>query len=329
MNANSHGHEPHFHGAENLDPQAARSHGDGAQPDMIELLAAAERGELSEEAIAELGQQATASVLESLEPALDAPTPLEAEIWVSSLIGHLTDMDEAEADGAAENLPLQLLESIAMVGSRQSLGFLRVVESLGETEEQRAAARVHADQLAAEGLTEPTWLGQVGTATPGDCWGMTDIHGEQMSLLCEFAYGSHPHALLALIEFTESGGWVRDLTAVDEDDLPDVKHQLEATAQAIPGLMNLEQVDPAQGRQLLESGLTEAAQQLAAEAEPEEAISADDIADLDPQLAEALSELDLVEDEAAADDEEEDGEGGIAYLRLLALARARVMPAAA
>jgi hypothetical protein len=67
-----------------------------------------------------------------------------------------------------------------------------------------------------------------------------------------FGYGSREHGLVALVDVNHLGGWVKDLFLTPEPAR--VLRELRKTARSEPFAV-LDQVDPAEARQLLEDGL--------------------------------------------------------------------------
>jgi len=181
------------------------------------------------------------------------PEQLEVDLLASEVIGQWWDLP-AQPEGEEEiSVGLEL---IAFAGRKITPGaaaLLAAMRVLGETEEEREAAGAALETVLGRGIPAPDWAETLGKVTVGECWRTGDIYGDESSLLIEFAYGEARHGLLALLDFNELGGRVRDVVVVDapEEVMTAMREQVEEDSD----LVKLEQLTPAAAHQLLADGL--------------------------------------------------------------------------
>ena len=192
-----------------------------------------------------------AELLGTFRPAVRATNPLEVEVLTSDVLGSWwkrlppgEDPDAVFGEGA--------IGHAARAGTREAMALLRALAVLGVTPAQRNAASSAAAALAAAGVANPPWAATIGQVEVGACWRLSDVFGDQASLLSVFGYGSREHGLVALVDFNHLGGWVKDLFVTPEPAR--VLRELRKTALSEPFAV-LDQVDPAEARRLLEDGL--------------------------------------------------------------------------
>jgi hypothetical protein len=192
-----------------------------------------------------------AELLRAFRPAVQATDPLDVEVLASDVLGSWwkrlppgEDSDAVFGEGA--------IDHAARAGTREAMALLRALAVLGVTPAQRDAAAGAAAALAAAGVTDLPWAATIGRVHVGACWRLADVFGDQASLLAVFGYGSREHGLVALVDFNHLGGWVKDLFVTPEPAR--VLGELRKTARSEPFAV-LDQVDPAEARQLLEDGL--------------------------------------------------------------------------
>jgi pRiA4b ORF-3-like protein/uncharacterized protein DUF1841 len=192
-----------------------------------------------------------AELLGAFRPSVRATDPLEVEVLASDVLGSWwkrlppgEDPDAVFGEGA--------IGHAARAGTREALALLRALAVLGVTPAQREAASSAAAALAAAGVADPPWAATIGQVEVGACWRVSDVFGDQASLLSVFGYGSREHGLVALVDFNHLGGWVKDLFVTPEPAR--VLRELRKTALSEPFAV-LDQVDPAEARRLLEDGL--------------------------------------------------------------------------
>jgi hypothetical protein len=184
------------------------------------------------------------------------PEQLEVDLLASEVIGQWWDLPAQEADTEDTEEVSLALELIAFAGRKITLGaaaLLAALRVLGETAEEREAAAAALATVLGRGIPAPDWAETLGTVVVGECWRTGDIYGDESSLLIEFAYGEARHGVLALLDFNELGGRVRDVVVVDapEEVLAAMREQVEEDSD----LVTLEQVTPAAAHQLLADGL--------------------------------------------------------------------------
>jgi hypothetical protein len=192
-----------------------------------------------------------AELLGAFRPAVRATDPLDVEVLASEVLGSWwkrlppgEDADAVFGEGA--------IGHAARAGTQEAMALLRALVVLGVTPAQRDAASSAAAALAAAGVANPPWAATIGQVGVGACWRLSDVFGDQASLLAVFGYGSREHGLVALVDFNHLGGWVKDLFVTPEPAR--VLRELRKTALSEPFAV-LDQVDPAEARRLLEDGL--------------------------------------------------------------------------
>jgi hypothetical protein len=192
-----------------------------------------------------------AELLGAFRPAVRATDPLEVEVLASDVLGSWwkrlppgEDPDAVFGEGA--------IGHAARARTREAMALLRALAVLGVTPAQREAASSAAAALAAAGVVNPPWAATIGQVEVRACWRLSDVFGDQASLLSVFGYESREHGLVALVDFNHLGGWVKDLFVTPEPAR--VLRELRKTALSEPFAV-LDQVDPAEARRLLEDGL--------------------------------------------------------------------------
>ena len=192
-----------------------------------------------------------AELLDAFRSVVQVADPLEVEVLTSDMLGSWwkrlppgEDPDAVFGEGA--------IAYAARAGTREAMALLRALAVLGVTPGQRDAAARAAGALAAAGVADPPWAATIGRVEVDACWRLADVFGDQASLLSVFGYGQREHGLVALVDFNHLGGWVKDLFVTPEPAR--VLRELRKTARSEPYAV-LDQVDPAEARQLLEDGL--------------------------------------------------------------------------
>jgi len=148
-----------------------------------------------------------AELLSAFRPVARATDPLEVEVVASDMLGTWwkrlppgEDPDAVFGEGA--------IGHAARAGTREAMALLRALAVLGVTPGQRDAASSAAAALAAEGVADPPWAATIGQVEVGACWRLSDVFGDQASLLSVFGYGRREHGQVALVDFNHLGGWV-------------------------------------------------------------------------------------------------------------------------
>jgi hypothetical protein len=181
------------------------------------------------------------------------PEPLEVDLLASEVIGQWWDLpvDDEEAEELSVGLELIAFASRKITpGAAALLAALRV---LGETTEEREAAGSALETVLGRGIPAPDWVETLGKVSVGECWLTGDVYGDESSLLIEFGYGEAKHGLLALLDFNELGGRVRDVVVVDAPH--EVQAAMREQVTEDSDLVKMEQVTPARAHQLLADGL--------------------------------------------------------------------------
>jgi hypothetical protein len=133
--------------------------------------------------------------------------PVDAELWVSDLIGALASSAAGQASLMA-TLTRSLVPAAEAASTPAALALLRAFAAVGAPD-LRAAAGQAAARLHAHDVADPSWAGTVGAPQVRDCWHYADVGGRQESLTMTFAYGDRQHALSVLIDHGR-GGKIRD-----------------------------------------------------------------------------------------------------------------------
>lgn len=191
-----------------------------------------------------------AGMLRPFRQAARDDDPLDVEVLISGLVGAWWG-NLPPGEDPDRTFGLASVQYARDRGTPDALAFLRALAAVAGPDELRAAAAAAAGELAGRGVAEPVWAGRIGRVEPGDCWQMRDVYGDQTSLLCTFGYGGDRHAVLALVDFTQLGGGVKDVFVADEPEqvLAELRQEAAGT-----GLAVVEPVDPAQARRLLDDG---------------------------------------------------------------------------
>ncbi|BCJ39331.1 hypothetical protein Athai_68340 [Actinocatenispora thailandica] len=174
-----------------------------------------------------------------------------AELFTSELLGSW--WRGAVAAGAnPEVLPRAAVRYAAHRRSAEALAALLALAHLGTTEPLRDAARDAATRLVDAGVPAPAWADQLGPATVERCALVTDVYGEQTTVLCAYRRGDERHALAALLDHDESYGAVADAWfSADPDELfAQTANQVAGSAE----VTTMVDTEPARAAQLLRAG---------------------------------------------------------------------------
>ena len=170
--------------------------------------------------------------------------PVDAELWVSDLIGALAASAAGQAS-LTDALTGTLIPAAEATSTPQALALLRVFAVVGSPA-LRAAAGQAAVRVSALGVADPPWTRSLGAPRVGDCWHYADVGGRQESLTMTFAYGDRQHAVCVLIDHGR-GGKIRDAWVAKA---PGLRAETERAASGDP-LVVFEMIDPADaGRRL-------------------------------------------------------------------------------
>jgi hypothetical protein len=133
--------------------------------------------------------------------------PVDAELWVSDLIGALASSAAGQAS-LMDALTGSLVPAAEAASTPAALALLRAFAAVGSPA-LRAATGQAANRVRAHDVADPPWAGTVGAPVVRDCWHYADVGGRQESLTLTFAYGDRQHALSVLIDHGR-GGKIRD-----------------------------------------------------------------------------------------------------------------------
>ena len=155
---------------------------------------------------------------------------LDAELAVSALAGSWWDVELVDADPEVEFGERLVAYAAGRRTSRPALALLRVMAVLG-TPAQREAAAAGAAALAAAGVPDPTWAGDLRTVRHVGSWAYGDVFGDQTSVLLAFDRPARPHGVMVLVDHT-LGGIAKDAFVVDDADatLGDMRANTDETA---------------------------------------------------------------------------------------------------
>ncbi|HEU0087797.1 MAG TPA: plasmid pRiA4b ORF-3 family protein [Pseudonocardiaceae bacterium] len=194
-------------------------------------------------------EEALAGLLDGWKPLLKRRTnPLNAELCGTEFLGMVRRTLPDEGD-----LPEMLTGLIRQAegsGTPEALAMLRVLALLGP-QQLRPAATAAADRLAAQGLSEPPWVADLGAPQLGVCFGYADELTAQESIAITFAYGRKPHAVVVLIDHSLGGG-VKDCFLTERPDRIRAEHQKIAQRHDL----DFRDYQPAEARAVLERALT-------------------------------------------------------------------------
>ncbi len=176
--------------------------------------------------------------------------PLQVEI----LISEISSAWSGPLTGAADIGPDVMIGEgfIAYAersGTAAALAMLRVLAVLG-TDRQRPKAGAAADRLAARGVPEPAWAGELGGLRVTGCSAYGDIYGDQTSVLLGFERGGQRHSVVVVVEHN-MGEIATDAFVADAQE----KVLEGIAADVAQGRMTLRAISPAVARGVVEAAL--------------------------------------------------------------------------
>lgn len=177
--------------------------------------------------------------------------PLQVELLISEISAAWSGPLNADPGVGPEVVVGEgLIAYVAQCGTPTALAMLRGLAGLG-TDRQRSKASAAADRLAASGVPEPAWAGQLGGLRLTGCWAYGDVYGDQTSVLLGFERGGQRHSVVVLVEHNMGEIATDSFVAGSQEDVlagvaADV-HRHRATLRAI---------EPAQARGIVEAALT-------------------------------------------------------------------------
>ena len=176
--------------------------------------------------------------------------PFEAETIASSLIGiwwgrELIDADIDEVIGEA------IIEEAARRRTPESLALLSAMAAVTQGRLAIKAATA-ANTLDEHGVRAPSWLALIGKPNPVACYRTWDTTGDGFNVISLFAYeGQTPHATLVFVD-RNLGGLAKDAWAVAEGE--ELVSRFRDACRIQAG-MNMDTVDPAEARALVERAI--------------------------------------------------------------------------
>lgn len=152
---------------------------------------------------------------------LEEDNSVAAETWASGMLA-IFDGARLQAQlGRMEVPPFEeaVLERCRQRGDRRALVVAVGLAAVLPPPHDRGARSTVSD-LRARVAGAPTWVDSVGSATPTRAWLVSDVFGDQESLLVAFSQDGDPreHALVVLIDHNLSGQAKDAWIAADPDD---------------------------------------------------------------------------------------------------------------
>lgn len=150
--------------------------------------------------------------------------PLAAEGWASQLLGvwfktPIPPLDRFEFE---KRIRIEAVEAAERAGTVEALAVLRALAAMSP---DPIAPRAHeaAERVAAQGVSDPPWVKEFGTAELLDSWRLSDPYGDQDGYYFTFRYpGREPHLVMALVDHN-IGGIVKDADCGIPTDDPRVR----------------------------------------------------------------------------------------------------------
>jgi hypothetical protein len=175
---------------------------------------------------------------------------VEIEHFVSGALGAMSDpLPLPVEDGLVD----VLVEHLERQRTTAAVGLLRSVAALAMAAEQRDAAARSADALAHTVGSEPEWTALLGEITCVGACQLTDIWGDQTSLLCTFECAGERHGLLVMVDFNHLGGWVKDFGLTDDPSA--ARAEMRRAQLESGGVARFEELAPERARRLIEAGI--------------------------------------------------------------------------
>lgn len=131
--------------------------------------------------------------------------PLDAELWVSQLVGLFGGLPLVGEDDPVAAIGGRLVSVAKRSRTPEARMCLQALATtVGGPLGKRAA--VAARQLADTGAPVPSWVDAIGTAEPTAAWRASDLCGDQDSIMIGFAYpDGDEHSVVVLIDHTLGG----------------------------------------------------------------------------------------------------------------------------
>ena len=185
-----------------------------------------------------------------------APTPLDAELWVSAFLGGLWKA-ALQQDDEPEESELGLVEVLEMVGSTRTQAVLCGLASVGSPEVAARAAAA-SERLAAKGVRRPRWYGPALQPVEFlEAWSVSDVFADGELLIAAFKRGRDRYAFTVTVANNAQGSVV-EVLLIDPTDLPGILADIRAEfAEETEGVFSLDRLDAAELRRRLEPAVRE------------------------------------------------------------------------
>jgi hypothetical protein len=185
-----------------------------------------------------------------------APTPLDAELWVSAFLGGLWKA-ALQQDDEPEESELGLVEVLEVVGSPRTQAVLCGLASVGSPEVAARAAAA-SERLAAKGVRRPRWYGPALQPVEFlEAWSVSDVFADGELLIAAFKRGRDRYAFTVTVANNAQGSVV-EVLLIDPTDLPGILADIRAEfAEETEGVFSLDRLDAAELRRRLEPAVRE------------------------------------------------------------------------
>lgn len=131
--------------------------------------------------------------------------PLDAELWVSQLVGLFRGLPLVGEDDPVTAIGGRLVSVAKRSRTPEAQMCLRALAATADGPLGRRAEAA-ARELAATGAPAPGWIDAIGTAEPTAAWRATDLCGDQDSIMIGFAFlDGDEHSVVVLIDHPLGG----------------------------------------------------------------------------------------------------------------------------
>jgi hypothetical protein len=153
-------------------------------------------------------------ILKGGEELLEVEDPFLAEMWASTALGIFYKMalPLSVRQEVESSIGPALVEGASRMGGAPGLAVLRALGAV-VSDPWGASAVAAADALAAQGVPDPIWAGQIGRPELVDAWMTTDPYGDQRGYYATFRYPEHPPHTLTVLYDQNLGGIIKDAFA--------------------------------------------------------------------------------------------------------------------
>jgi hypothetical protein len=197
--------------------------------------------------------QLVTDLVESAMPLAESEDALDAELAGAMLLA--TMLGDVEDPVAA--FTQALIPQVEAVSGRGAIAFLQAVGavSAGTHPEVATSASAAAARLAAAGVPEPDWAGDLAAPVQvGDCVRLSDAPGTISVLAAPFRRGGRGHAFLVMAD-EQACGAAENITIGDAAELPALLENLREGARADGVELHTQHLDPAEWRWYAEQAL--------------------------------------------------------------------------